>query len=228
MNEINRIKEVYDARNKAPRVDYNPILPANNYFVISKEKLLLRFLYKYFGTDISSIKVLDVGFGGGGDILNLIKSGVNPRNIYGVEILEDRFNRMKEILPTTNLQLNEGFTLPFESQCMDLIIQSTVFSSILDFNSRKELASQMYRVLKPGGKIFSYDIRIFNPWNSNVTKMDKAEIKKLFPGARTFFYPVTFNPVLVRKIGKFSGLLCEILDKIPFLCSHYYTVIEKV
>ena len=110
---------------------------------------------------------------------------------------------------------------------MDLVIQSTVFSSILDFDSRKELAREMYRVTKPGGKIFSYDIRFFNPWNKNVTKIDKAEIRRLFPLGKTSFYTVTLNPVLVRRIGKVSTLLCEILDRIPFLCSHYYTVIEK-
>lgn len=227
MDEINRIKQVYDERYKTAKIDYNSLVPMNNYFVISREKSLLQLLYKYIGTDISKIKVLDVGFGSGGDILNLVKYGFEVTNVSGVEVLTGQVKKLKEILPSANLQLTESFTLPFKDNCMDLILQSTVLSSILDFNSRKELAGEMYRVAKPDGKIFSYDIRIFNPWNKNVTKIDKTEINKLFPQAKTAFYSTTLNPVIVRKIGKFSTLLCEILDKIPFLCSHYYTVIEK-
>jgi len=225
--EINRIKEVYSERAISSKIDYNPALPANNYFIISKEKLLAKLLYKFIGTDFSNVKILDVGFGNGSDLLTLIKYGFSIKNIYGVEVLHERFEKVKEILPAANLTLINGFSLPYTDNSMDLIIQSTVFSSILDLNSRKQLATEMYRVLKTGGKIFSYDMRISNPWNKNVIKIDKNEIKQLFPAAEASFYTLTLNPVIARRIANYSIVLCEIFDKIPTLCSHYYTVIQK-
>jgi ubiquinone/menaquinone biosynthesis C-methylase UbiE len=227
MCEINRIKQVYEERKTVTKADYNPVLPENNYFIISKEKILAKLIFRFLGTSPGSLKILDVGFGSGSDILTLIKYGFNVKNIHGVEILPERFNRVNEMLPTANLKLTEGFSLPFADHSMDLIIQSTVFSSVLAPESRQQLAAEMYRVLNINGKIFSYDMRINNPWNRNVTKLDKAEIKRLFPEAKTSFFTLTLNPVLARRLARFSILACEILEKLPFLCSHYYAVIEK-
>ncbi len=227
-NEINRIKDVYKDRSTSPKIDYNPILPQNTYFIISREKILARLLNKYFDSDLSKTQLLDVGFGSGNDILNLLRLGVDIKNVHGVEILPERYNRVKDILINADLKLINGFDLPYQNESIDLLIQSTVFSSILDFSSRKLFADEMYRVLKSSGKIFSYDIRFFNPWNKNVTKIDREELKKLFPKAKITLYPITLNPILVRKIAPYSVLSCELLEKLSFLCSHYYSVIEKI
>jgi ubiquinone/menaquinone biosynthesis C-methylase UbiE len=224
--EIERIKKVYDERALVPEINYNPLLPENYYLLNSKEKLLVKLLNKYYGPYIGNLNILDVGFGSGLDFLTFIKLGADIDGLFGVEILEERYNRVKEIIPRINLLLTNDFSLPFEDKSMDIITQSTVLSSILDKNCRTQLAFEMYRVLKPGGRIFSYDIRYSNPWNPNVIKIDKKEIHDLFPSAITSFYPVTLNPVITRKIAPFSILLCEILG-FGFLCSHYYSVLEK-
>ena len=225
-DELDRLKGVYKER-ESINAKYNPVLPENYYLVNSREKIFIKSLYDNFGTDFSNIKVLDLGFCSGIDIFTLIKSGFNPQNIYGVEVIEERYNRLKTIIPTTNLKLSSGFSLPFEDESFELIIQSTVFSSILSPDARKELADEMLRVLKPKGKIFFYDLKYNNPWNSNVLKMDKKEINRLFSDFDKKFVSVTLNPIVVRKIAKISIILCEILEKIPFFCSHYYTVITK-
>ncbi len=224
--EIERIKNVYAERKTSSEVDYNPLLPENYYLLNSREKLLVKLINKYYGPYIGNLNILDVGFGGGFDLLTFIKYGADIDGLFGVEILEERYNRVKEIIPRVNLLLTNDFSLPFEDKSIDIINQSTVFSSILDKNCRTQLAFEMYRVLKPGGRIFSYDIRYPNPWNQNVIMMDKKEIKDLFPSATASFYPVTLNPVIVRKIAQFSVLLCELLE-FSFLCSHYYSVLEK-
>ena len=133
--EINRIKDVYKDRSINPKIDYNPVLPQNTYFVISREKMLAKLLNKYFNSDLSNTQLLDVGFGSGNDILNLIRFGIDIKNVHGVEILPERYNRVKEILVNADLKLIEGFTLPYEDNSIDLLMQSTVFSSILDFES---------------------------------------------------------------------------------------------
>lgn len=224
--ELDKLKQVYNER-KSLKIDYSFVLPQNYYFVSSREKIFISSLLKYFGTDYSDLKVLDLGFGSGNDILNLIKAGFKVENISGVEVIEERFQYVKSIIPNADLKLNNGFNIPFEDNKFDLVIQSTVFSSILNPESRNKLANEIIRVLKPKGKVFFYDIRFNNPWNKNVIKMDKDEINRIFPnGVKNFNY-VTLNPIVVRKIASKSIILCELLEKIPLFCSHYYTVIEK-
>lgn len=225
-NEIDNLKQVYQQR-KNIKISYDFVLPQNYYFVSSREKVFVSSLLKYFGTDFSKLKVLDLGFGSGNDIFTLIKSGFAVENISGVEVIEERFHHVKRIIPNLDIKLNNGFNIPFEDEKFDIVIQSTVFSSILNPQSRKELANEMIRVLKPNGKIFFYDMRFNNPWNKNVTKMDKAEINILFPQKNKTFNFITLNPVIARKLASKSIILCEFLEKIPLLCSHYYTIIEK-
>ena len=225
-DELDRLKNVYKDR-ESINTRYNPVLPENYYIVSSREKIFIKSLLNNFGTDFSDLKVLDLGFGAGNDIFTLIKAGFKTENISGVEVIEERFNRLKNILPETSLKLNTGFNIPFPDNSFDLIVQSTVFSSILNQNSRKELADEMIRVLKPGGKIFFYDLKYPNPWNKNVLKIDHKELDILFSSHHRESISVTLNPVIVRKIAKHSIILCEILEQIPVFCSHYYTVITK-
>lgn len=224
--ELDRLKQVYVDR-KDLKINYHPALPENYYLINSREKVFVSSLLKCFGTNFDNVKVLDLGFGYGHDIFTLIKSGFKVENISGVEVIEERFNNLKNIIPNANLKLNNGFNIPFDNEEFDLIIQSTVFSSILDKNSRKELANEMIRVLKPKGKIFFYDLKFNNPWNKNVIKMDVNEINDLFPNYNKKFISTTLNPIAVRKIASKSIILCEFLEKVSFLCSHYYTIIEK-
>jgi len=226
-DEIQRIINVYDKRAKNSKLDYNPLLAFNYYFLNSKEKQLAKLLYKFYSKDVSNLKALDMGFGNGIDLLTLIKYGFNVKNLYGTEILEERFKKVCEIIPNANLKLIDGFYLPFEDNSMDLIIQSTVFSSILNEDARKNLANEMLRVLSPNGKIFSYDIRFPNPWNKNVIKLDKKEIKSLFKNCKISFYPTTLNPIFARKLAYFSLIFCEIFSFLPLLRSHYLSVIQK-
>jgi ubiquinone/menaquinone biosynthesis C-methylase UbiE len=225
--EIDRIKEVYHQRSNKPQNDYNPLLPENYYILSSREKALVKCLNKYFGLKINHLNILDVGFGSGLDLLSLIRYGINIKTLNGTEILPERFNKVRELLPGANLVLTDGFYLPFADSCMDLLLQSTVFSSVIDPDSRLILAQEMYRVLKPGGKIFSYDLKIPNPWNKNVVEINRKELKRLFPEGKITCSSVTLNPVLARKIAPFSLNLCEFLSHFSLLCSHYYAVIEK-
>ncbi len=224
-SELDRLKNVYKERENI-NSKYNPVLPENYYLINSREKVFIKSLYKYFGTDFSHLKVLDLGFGSGIDIFTLIKSGFKIENISGVEVIEERFNKMQISIPNLNLKFNSGFNIPFENENFDLIVQSTVFSSILNSDSRKQLSDEMIRVLKPQGKIFFYDLKYNNPWNKNIIKIDKKEIMRLFD--KNFkSHSVTLNPIVVRKIAKYSIILCEILEKCPLFCSHYYTIISR-
>jgi hypothetical protein len=75
-----------------------------------------------------------------------------------------------------------------------MIVQSTVFSSILDSDMKRKVASEMVRVLKPDGLIIWYDCFVSNPRNKDVKGITKNEIHQLFPGCQIDLRRVTLAP----------------------------------
>ena len=106
-------------------------------------------------------------------------------------------------------------------------MQFTVFTSIYDIKLKKEISSEMLRVCKEDGIIIWYDFHIDNPKNPDVKRVKKNEIHSLFPNCEIFLKHITLAPPIARKIAPFSITLCQILEKIPFLCTHYLGIIQK-
>jgi hypothetical protein len=105
------------------------------------------------------------------------------------------------------------------------VLQSTVFTSILDESFRKALANKMFEMLKPGGIILSYDFTYNNPCNKDVRKLTRAEIKKLFPNHREIqFKRVTLAPPVARRVGKLYDLVNFLC---PMLRTHLIAAIKK-
>jgi len=58
--------------------------------------------------------------------------------------------------------------LPFKDGSFDIVMQFTVFTSILDREVKKAVATEMLRVLKADGIILWYDYHMNNPKNPDV------------------------------------------------------------
>ncbi len=117
--------------------------------------------------------------------------------------------------------------LDFPDGAFDCVLQSTVFTSILDDAVRQQIAREMLRVLRPDGLILWYDFHVNNPWNPDVRRVSRREIRRLFPGCRVELRSVSLAPPLSRRIAPYSWLLCHLLSAIPFLCTHYLGFITR-
>jgi len=53
------------------------------------------------------------------------------------------------------------------------------------------------------------------------------EIQSLFPGCDVRLKRITLAPPLTRRVAPYSWLVCYLLSKVPFLCTHYLGVIRK-
>jgi hypothetical protein len=89
------------------------------------------------------------------------------------------------------------------------------------------VAGEMIRVLKEDGIIIWYDYYTNNPWNPDVRGVKKREIHQLFPGCRVDLQKITLAPPLARALAPRSWLACSLLEKIPWLRTHYLGVIRK-
>ena len=117
--------------------------------------------------------------------------------------------------------------LAFPDATFDLVVQFTVFTSVLDSLTKQQMASEMLRVVKDNGFILWYDFHVNNPWNPDVRGIKRREISQLFPGCRIKLQRLTLVPPLVRLLAPYSWLACYVLGKIPWLCTHYIGLISK-
>jgi hypothetical protein len=85
----------------------------------------------------------------------------------------------------------------------------------------------MLRVVKPDGLILWFDFRVNNPRNRNVRAIDPAEIHSLFPNCDIRLRSVTLAPPLARAVVPISWIAAGLLEKVPFLRTHYLGIIHK-
>jgi len=157
-----------------------------------------------------------------------IKWGARPENVFGIDLLPERVAEAKELSPQAiRIDCGSAADLSFPNAMFDLVLQCTVFTSILDSNMKKQVAAEMLRVVKEDGLILWYDFHVDNPWNANVRGVKKREIRELFPECQLALRRVTLAPPLVRFLAPYSWLACYFLKKVPWICTHYIGVIKR-
>jgi SAM-dependent methyltransferase len=141
-------------------------------------------------------------------------------------LLFDRLQDAHQALPNLLLACADGQALPYPETAFDLIVQFTVFSSILDERIKQHLAQEMLRVLAPGGLILWYDFWL-NPLNRQTRGIRPQEIRGLFPGCACQFRRITLAPPLARCLAPLSWQLCALLEKLVILNTHYLATIRS-
>jgi ubiquinone/menaquinone biosynthesis C-methylase UbiE len=220
-----RIRAAYARREDGGR--YSLFQPGTLFIAQQIERRILSSLKRQGFGDLSSKKILEVGCGTGHWLRELTTWGARPEDVCGVDLLWDRLSKAKSSSPAIRLHCASAAELPFSDASFDLVLQSTVFTSILDPDLKRRAAQEMMRVLTHDGIILWYDYHINNPWNSDVRGVKKSEIRRLFPGCRIDLQRMTLLPPLARWLAPYSIVACYILEKLPPLCTHYLGVIRK-
>jgi SAM-dependent methyltransferase len=106
---------------------------------------------------LPAARVLDLG-SGGGYLLHRLRELGAPGPV-GIELSEDRVARAHDRYPGLDVRAGSATDLPFDDGAFDLVTQFTVLSSVLDDATRRAIAAEALRVLRPGGVLISYDLR---------------------------------------------------------------------
>ncbi len=216
-----RIVEEY--RRRAVSIDqdlYAPWQPAENLMVSERKRVAAALLHKLGKFPKRGGQCLEIGYGRLGWLADLISWGLNETDLYGIELDSARAAFAKQALPSANLEIGDATELPWENETFDLIIISTVFSSILDKQIRKLIAGEATRVLRSGGAMIWYDLAVNNPKNSNVKGIIRKELKQLFPMLSVTTKQVTLAAPIARLVTPKSFSLASILSTMPFLRTH--------
>ncbi len=222
-----RIRTVY-AKRQRHDVRYSWFNPSYLFMMQERERQLLTLLRRHGFALLEIYKILEIGCGTGYWLREFIKWGARPENITGVDLLSDRVTEAKKLCPeAVQIQCGSAAELAFPNDTFDLVLQSTVFTSVLDASLKQQMAAEMLRVVKRDGLILWYDYRVNNPWNSDVRGIKRQEIAQLFPGCLIQLQRLTLAPPLARLLAPYSWLACYLLEKIPWLCTHYLGVVRK-
>jgi SAM-dependent methyltransferase len=203
---------------------YHPLRPEVWQARQERERVFAALLSKHAAKAVAEIDVLEVGCGHGDNLLELLRWGFDPARLAGNELLPERAAAARRRLPS-EVRILEGdaTTLDLGAQRFDLVLQATVFSSILDDAFQQRLAAAMWRALRPGGAVVWYDFTVDNPRNRDVRGVPLARVRALFPAAAIEARRVTLAPPLARAAPR----LYRLLNALPPLRTHLLAWLAK-
>lgn len=203
---------------------------AGHLFMVQQvERAMLRALRGAGITQLADKEILEIGCGNGHWLRELIKWGAAPEKLTGIDLLADRLARARRLsAPAVVFHRGNGAALEFADGSFDMVLQATVFTSILDATLKARLGGEILRVLRPGGIVLWYDFRFDNPNNPDVRGIGQQEINRLFPDCHARLVPTTLLPPLARCLAPRSWLACCLVSALPWTCSHYVGVLRKI
>jgi len=229
LNEFDELKNIYQERDEFLKDRYNPLNPDIMMTVQEKERLIVKWINTEKISPVSSKKLIEIGCGNGSNLLFFLKLGFKPENIVANELIEQRAESARKLLPETiKIIIGNAIDLQLPAEEFNIVFQSTVFSSILSFDSRKKLADIIWKIVKPGGGILWYDFIYNNPQNPNVRKVTLKEFKQLFPIGEIKYWRLTLAPPISRVVTKIHPNFYHLFNLFPFLRTHILCWIKKI
>lgn len=252
--ETQRIEAEYASRDASDIAErYSFSNPAFVYHMQERERSVLSMLAKE-DVDLSGTKVLEVGCGTGHILQRFLEFGAEQAT--GIDLMHHRLRTAATKYPNVMTARGNGVEMPYRDGSFDVVMQFMCLSSVLDEDMRHRIAREMWRVLKPGGIILSYDMRpvprtvvfiqrilrrlsFFQGTQGNngpagsgerratATKpLDAGEIKRLFRDGPIKRRTVSLHLDFAGIVEK-SYLLAVLASMVPILRTHYLVTVRK-
>ncbi|MBN2569748.1 MAG: class I SAM-dependent methyltransferase [Deltaproteobacteria bacterium] len=229
LDEVDAIRDRY-SRRKGALLDsiYSLLSPWNYMWAQEKERALIKWI-KYSRLEpLGDKKLLEIGCGKGNNLLQMVRLGFMPENLVGNDLLDERVQEARRLLPSgVNLVAGDAMQMRNEHVVYNVVMQSTVFSSILDSSFQIKLAKKMWHWVKPGGGILWYDFVYNNPRNKDVGGIPLSRVRDLFPESRMKHWRVTLAPPIARLVTRLHPSFYTIFNMLPFLRTHVLCWIQK-
>ncbi len=196
--------------------------------VQERQRAMLALFNRLGWTDLSAMDALEVGCGAGGNLLELLRLGFAPQRLCGIELLPERLAQARAVLPSSvSLLAGDACAAPIAPASRQLVLQSTVFSSLLDDAFQQRLAEAMWSWVAPGGGVLWYDMRYNNPRNPDVRGLPLRRIRALFPQAQLVARRLTLAPPLARLACRLTPALYPWLNALLPLRTHLLVWLAK-
>jgi ubiquinone/menaquinone biosynthesis C-methylase UbiE len=221
-----RVVEAYARRTRPER--YSWFNAAHLYAMQEVERGMLQLLETHGFAPLREQRILDVGCGTGVWLRAFVEWGATPRRLAGVDLQQQRIaEARRRTPPEVRLVTGSAAQLAFPDASFDIVLQSLMFTSILDPAVRNCAAAEMLRVVRPGGIILWYDYYVDNPSNADVRAVTATELVQLFARCAIDRRSVTLAPPLARWIAPRSRSVYALLAAVPALRTHYLAAIRR-
>jgi len=238
--ELQRIRTTYEQRDAAPPGRYSYVRPGYQFYIQQVEWNALAAL-RAAGVPYLDANVLEVGCGSGYFLQRFVEFGA--ARAAGIDLMEHRIEEARRRYPNLELTAGDAADLPWDAASFDLVTQFTCLSSVLDDELRGRIASEMWRVLRPGGAVLSYDMRPTpvafrllrrrrerggggEGQETPTRPVSAAELRGWFPDSRLTMRTASLHFDLCG-IARRGRLAASLLDALPFLRSHLVAVARK-
>lgn len=224
--EEERIRSAYRERHDTWR--YSWLNPSHVYSRQEQHRAVLSVLRAAGHESLDGLRVLDIGCGTGHWLRQFVEWGATPQNLTGIDLLEDRVEAARRLCPAgVRLLLGNGAVVDEPDGRFDIALLITTLTSILDSDLRKAVAAEAIRVVKPQGLIVVYDFCVPSPGNADVRPLTKRDVRALFATYTIESRRITLAPPLTRLLAARARWMCDALTLVPFLRTHYLTVIRR-
>lgn len=228
-DEVRRLERVYRQYREEGKVQthWAEANPGNQAIVRQRMGKLAALLQQRGLLPLTGKRVLEIGSGSGRELARLRQWGTLPADLHGVDLLPENVAKARENYSELSFEQGNAERLDWRDHSVDLVMFSTVFSSISDGEMARRVAAEACRVLRPGGAIIWYDFRYDNPWNPHVHGVTREMIQQLFPAYDLVLVRTTLLPPLARRLGRLTRLLYGPLAAVPLLNTHYLGLLAK-
>jgi SAM-dependent methyltransferase len=227
-NELDRIRQTYERRwSSIPADRYARTNPGHLYALHEREATMAALLGAAGLPSLAGLRILDIGCGRGATLRQYLEYDADPARLWGVDLLPAVNRQARLLAPHLRVACASASELPFSDGSFDFVSQFVVFTSVLNFEMKRRIASEIHRVLVRRGKFLWYDFAYNNPKNPSVRGIRLAEVRELFPGFSITSRRITLAPPLGQAIGRFGPACYYAASKMRFLCTHYLCLLEK-
>ena len=227
MSETDRIARAYRDRDAGAAARWDLRNAGNQHILSERRRMTQRLLQRHGWLPLGDRRVLDVGSGGGSELAWFHELGALESHLVGIDLLPERVEFARRSFPQIEFRAGNAEHLPFPDGSFDLVLASTIFSSILDPGMAANVAAEIRRVMTPGAGLLWYDFRYDSPSNRNVRGVSAARVRALFPALKGELIGLTLLPPLARRLGPLTPIAYPALAWIPPLRSHLLGLLRK-
>ncbi len=206
---------------------YAPWQPGEMFMRNERKRVAAQMLYQAGAFPAAGHHCLEIGYGTLGWLGELISWGLREADLHGIELDAARAEQARAALPNARLVVGDACWLPWDAGAFQLVIASTVFTSLLDAGTRRQMAQEIERVVAPRGALLWYDFAVPSPRNPRVRPVTRPELRSLFPRLVGPIRSITLAPPLARCLAPRCWSLAVLLEAIPLLRTHLLAVLVK-
>jgi len=220
---MNQINNIYHDRDRVRRRQLLRKIDLFNLSLYSEE---IRRYFSISSLRIEHSRILDFGCGIGARLLEFYRVGADIENLYGFDCNPERLQKARQLMLPSNIFFGDNAHVPVADNSFDIVINSTMMSSILDDNEACTISKEFTRILRPNGIIVWFDLAIDNPFNPNVRSYSRTAIKGLFPD----FHIIKQKKLCLPPLPITNGLPYSVLSLLHFVLffrSHHFMILRR-